>query len=248
MKKSLATVTALGSILGCSHASVIFGGDFEMYKPGTSYGVSASWVSGFAQGIGDGLGLAGATSVVSYADGSPDGVSGDGVPDIDVPGWINIQSGNDLTNNGVGGSSGLNIFAAWGGDGRVQTVGSLGTIMTGQTITISVMAGGPAGGPIGGPLAFYLLADGTQLMPTSFVDPVAPDGSFQMISRTYDASALSGSIGGQMSIVLGVEDANDIGNRVIFDDVSLVAIPEPTSALLLGLSGMALAFRRSRKK
>jgi len=42
-----------------------------------------------------------------------------------------------------------------------------------------------------------------------------------MISRTYDASSIADHIGAEMTIVLGVEDANDFVNRVIFDDVSL---------------------------
>jgi len=248
MKKTLTTVTLLGAILGQTHAALVFGGDFQMYKPGTGYTVTATFVPGtnsFARGVGDGLDLAGGS--VSYSDGSSFVAAGDGLPDIDVPGWVNIQSGNDLLNNGVGGSTGLNIFAAWGGDGRVQSASSLGTIMGGQSITITAMAGGPSRGPIGGPLAFHLMAGATQLVPTSFMDPVAPDGTFQMISRTYDAAALAGSIGEEMTIVLGVEDANDLGNRVIFDDVTLTAIPEPSSSLLLGLGGLALTFRRSRR-
>ncbi len=59
------------------------------------------------------------------------------------------------------------------------------------------------------------------MTPSEIVDPVAPDGSFQMISRTYDASSIADHIGGEMTIVLGVEDANDLANRVIFDNVSL---------------------------
>ncbi len=248
MKKTLTAITVIGSIVGQTQAALILGGDFEMYKPGSGNTVTATWVSGFAKGVGDGLELAGADSVVSYSDGSANGISGDGIADIDVPGWMALNSGNDLTNNGVGGSNGLNVFAAWGGNGRVQTAGSLGTIVAGDTITITAMAGGPAGGPITGPLAFHLMAGGTQLVPTSFVDPVAPDGSFQMISRTYDAAALAGSIGADMSIVLGVEDTNTAGNRIIFDDVTLdaVSVPEPTSSLLLCFGGLALGLRRSR--
>ena len=108
---------------------------------------------------------------------------------------------------------------------------------------------GPDDGPIVGPLAFHLLADGVQLTPTSFVDPTLPNGgAFQMISRTYDAASLAGNIGQSMSIVLGVEDANTAGNRVIFDDVSLEIVPEPSASLLLGLAGVGLAFFRSRRK
>ena len=87
--------------------------------------------------------------------------------------------------------------------------------------------------------------------PTSSLDPTLPNGgAFQMISRTYDAAALAGSVGASTKIVLGVEDANDAGNRVIFDDVAidgLATIPEPSSSLLIGLAGLVVVFGRSRK-
>lgn len=248
MKKTLFTLAILSAITAQSQAALIFGGDFQMYKTGTGYTVTAefSGTNPFARGVGNAIDIAG--GIVTYSDLSPDGVANDAIADIDLPGWMPLQSGNDLANNGVGGSTGMNIFAAWGGDGRIQTAGSLGVIGAGQTITISVMAGGPSGGPIGGPLAFHLMAGATQLVPTSFVDPVLLNGSFEMMSRTYDAAALAGSIGQNMSIVLGVEDANNFGNRVIFDNVDLTVVPEPSSALLLSLGGMALALRRTRKK
>jgi hypothetical protein len=84
------------------------------------------------------------------------------------------------------------------------------------------MVGGPDDGPISGPLAFHLVANGVQLVPTSFVDPTLPNGgAFQMISRTYSAAVLAPHVGASTTIVLGVEDANNAGDRVIFDDVKL---------------------------
>jgi hypothetical protein len=139
-----------------------------------------------------------------------------------MPGWVPLQSGNDLFTNGVDGSTGMNLFAAWGGDGRIQSE-SLGTIQGGSVYTISVMVGGPDAGPIQGPLAFHLAVDGVPLTPSEVVDPTLPNGgAFQEISRTYDAGSIAGHIGAEMTIVLGVEDANDFPNRVVFDDVSLV--------------------------
>lgn len=209
-----------------------------MYKPGTNYTVSATFTPGnsFARGVGDGIEMAGGS--ISYADGSPDGVSGDGIADLDMPGWEAVQSGNDLFGNGLNGSTGMNIFAAWGGDGRIQTAGSLGTIKGGETITISVMVGGPDTGPIQGPLAFHLLADGVQLVPSESVEPTLPNGgSFQMISRTYDAAALAGSVGASTKILLGVEDSNDFANRVVFDEVSIEGLaPEGAAGLSLDIS------------
>jgi hypothetical protein len=204
-----------------SVAELVPGGDFQMYKPGTDYSVLAEFGPGnsFARGVGDGIQLAGGT--VTYSDGSPDGVNGDGIPDIDMPGWETVQGTNDLF-GGFEGTTGMHLFAAWGGDGRIQTEGSLGAIEPGAVYTIRALVGGPDSGPIQGPLAFHLLADGDQLIPTESVDPTLPNGgAFQEISRTYDASATAGHNGAEIDIVIGVEDENDFANRVIFENVEL---------------------------
>lgn len=206
--------------------TLIFGGDFQVYKPGTGYYVKAEFTGGnsYAGGVGDGKSLTGGT--ITYADGTS-GIAGDGIPDFDLPGWEPLRARNDLMFNGVGGSTGMNIFGSWGGQVRIQTTGSLFTVAAGQSVTITAMVGGPDDGPITGPLAFHLVANGVQLVPTSIVNPTLPNGgAFQMISRTYSAAVLAPHIGATTKIVLGVEDANNIGNRVIFDDVKL----EMTSA------------------
>ena len=164
------------------------------------------------------------------------------MPDLDLPGWAPLQSGNDILGNGVDGTTGMNVFAAWGGDGRIKSAEPLGVFQAGGTYTITAMVGGPPPGPIGGPLAFHLIVDdesnpeGTRLVPSESQDPVAPDGSFQMISRTYDAASIADHVGKSFKIVLGVEDANDFANRVIFDNVSLVTDAEPVPTLPLTIS------------
>ncbi|MDF1711893.1 MAG: hypothetical protein P1U90_06615 [Akkermansiaceae bacterium] len=236
-KKTSTTLLTSALFVFPSWAELVPGGDFEIFKPGTNYTVPATFVAGnsFARGVGDGIELAGGS--VSYDDGSPDGINGDGIPDLDLPGWEPLQSGNDLVGNGFNGTTGMNLFAAWGGDGRIQTAGSLGTIQGGETITITVMVGGPDSGPIQGPLAFHLVADGVQLEPSASVDPTLPNGgAFQMISRTYDAAALAGSIGASTKIVLGVEDDNDFANRVIFDNVTIEGLSGPPADGELALS------------
>ncbi|MEJ6578551.1 MAG: hypothetical protein QNL33_01160 [Akkermansiaceae bacterium] len=223
MKKFSLTLPTLLLVAHSSKAELVPGGDFQMYKAGTGYSVTATFVPGtnsFARGVGDGIDLAGGS--VTYSDESPFVAAGDGLPDIDLPGWAPLQSGNDLVDNGVAGTIGMNLFAAWGGDGRIQSAESLGIIQSGSVYTITAMAGGPDSGPIQGPLAFHLMANGVQLTPSEIVDPTLPNGSaFQMISRTYDAASIAGHFGAEMTIVLGVEDANDFANRVIFDDVSM---------------------------
>jgi hypothetical protein len=192
-------------------------GNFQMYKPGTAYTVTAAFadVNSYAKGVGNGIVLTSGT--VNYADGSTGKT-------VDLPGWTPLQSSNDLQANGVDGSTGMNFFAAWGGDGRIQSASTLGTVQNGGSYTISAMVGGPDDGPIQGPLAFHLLANGVQLTPTSSVNPTLPNGGrFQQISRTYQGAALAGHIGASLTIVLGVENANDAVNQVIFDNVAIIS-------------------------
>ena len=250
MKKTLLTLLVLAPLVGQAQAAVIFGGDFQLYKPGTGYTVTAT-LSGpgafdsYAQGVGDGVPLAGGTKTATWDDGS--GVSAPGGP-VDLPGWTSVHGSNpDTGANGVGGTSGLNIFAAWGGQARVQTSASVGTVDVSKVYVISAMVDGPAGGPIEGPLAFHLLANGIQLTPSAQVTPNTGGLGFQTISRTYDAASLAGLDGQSLTIVLGVEDTNTLGNRMIWDDVSLDVVPEPSSALLLGVGGAALMLVRRKR-
>jgi hypothetical protein len=216
---SLHFLIPAGIILSAG-AELVPNGEFQMYKPGTDQTVTATFTpDSFARGVGEDIELAAGT--VEYSDGTT-GTT------VDLPGWAPLQSGNDLVPNGVDGSTGMNLFAAWGGDGRIQSAEPLGTVQAGDVYTISVMVGGPDNGPIQGPLAFHLVADDVQLTPTSSVDPTLPNnGEFQEISRTYDAAAIADHIGASLTIILGVEDANDAGNRVIFDNVSIEGLSAP---------------------
>jgi hypothetical protein len=234
MKHPLATLVALLPFAVTAHAAVIFGGDFQLYKPGEPT-VTATLTGGWVpwNGVIPPTNLTVSAGSANYSDST----SG---PTVDLLGWTKIQGNTDILANGPGGSLALNLYGSWGGQSRVVTASSLGTITAGQDYTISAMIGGPGTGPIGGPLAFHLLANGVELIPNTSINPDT--------SGTYQAADLVGYIGQQMSIVVGVANDNAIGNRVIFDDVSLAAIPEPAPTLLLGLGGFVLAFSRSRRK
>jgi hypothetical protein len=120
--------------------------------------------------------------------------------------------------------------------------------LAGETYIISVTVGGPAGGPRSQGIAFELLADGVALVPDSQVDVTPGNDGFEVISRTFDAASLAGFVGQDLSIVVGVTDDNTAGNRIIFDDVTMTPapIPEPSSALLVGLAALMVG-RRSRR-
>lgn len=232
---------ALSLVLpGLVEAEVIFGGDFQLYKPGTNYTVTGE-LSGpgnfdtYTKGVGDGVEVVGSTGLVNFSDGTDSSSTGN---TADLPGWTIINGGNpDLGLNGVDGSSGLNIFAAWGGTQRIETDAPVGIVEAGAVYTITAMVDGPSGGPIEGTLAFHLVANGTILTPSSKVDVALPGGSgFQVISRTYDSTSYAGHLGEELTIILGVEDDNTNGNRMIWDDVSLEVEGGFSAKLELGIT------------
>lgn len=228
-----------------ARAAIVLGGDFTPYKPASesitaSYTGYVPWPSSVATPISpNSLTVSGGTA--TYGDST-------GGPTVDFLGWTKPQGGADFVPNGIGGSSALNLFAAWGGSIRpiVETTGSLHTIGAGETITITTMVGGPSGGPKSGLFFFELYAGGAPVTPSSFVDQVIPlDEGFQLISRTYDAAALAAHVGETTKIRISIPDSNVIGNRIIFDDVSFSVVPEPSVALLAGI-GLFASLRRNR--
>jgi autotransporter-associated beta strand protein len=221
---ALAGATALALATTPAHSQVISGGDFQLYKPGST-SVTAELVGGYVSwgGVIPPTNLTVIGGSANYSDSTTG-------PTVDLLGWSKIQGNADLLYNGPGGSMALNCFAAWGGDTRVETTGSLHTITDDETITISVAVSG-GGGPMTGPLAFHLYANGSLVTPSSSVN--VSGTANQTISRTYGKTALVDHIGATTKIVLGVEDANNEGGRVIFDNVSLVtSVPDTTAPSL----------------
>jgi hypothetical protein len=245
-KHTILTLAALTAFAASAPAAVLLNGGFEIYKPGTSYTVTGTLngtlFQSYVQGLGDGRNVTGAVGTVTWADATTGNTA-------DLPGWLSIHGGNpDTGTNGVGGSEGLNIFASWGGQQRVQSSVTTALIAANTTYTITAQIDGPAGGPIEGDLAFHLMAGTVQLTADAALPSFAGGLGFQTITRTYTIGALPGGVsaGDPLTVVLGVENTNTLGNRMIWDDV--VLIPEPSTPLLLGLGGFALAFSRRRRK
>ena len=109
----MAAVVILALAIGQVQAESINvpGGDFQMYKPGTGYTVTAEFpgvpFENYASGIGDNLPVNGA-GIADYSDGTTGGF-------IDMPGWAVVQGTNYLFSNGVGGSTGFNASGFSGG-------------------------------------------------------------------------------------------------------------------------------------
>lgn len=192
-------------------------GGFDISKPGTNGAVVGTVVGNFLRGVGEaGVTIQNGTSV-----DWDDGTSSAAGEVIDMLGWTAVNgAGGDTLNNGPGASLAWNSFAGWGDNTRIES-NVLGQISPGESYTISVVVGGPAGGPRSQGIAFNLLANGVALTPDSQTDVTAGSGDFETISRTFEAASLTGVLGQDMTILVGVTDDNTAGNRIIFDDVSL---------------------------
>lgn len=240
--RTLLATLACGLLSTQAYAAPLNGG-FDISKPGTNGAVGGTLDSGFLSGVGEAGVTVRNTSVVTFDDTT----TAVGPSDIiDMLGWnLSNGAGGDTLNNGPGGSLAWNTFAGWGDNSRVET-DVLGQIDAAQSYTISVEVGGPGTGPISQGIAFYMLADGVILTPDSQVDVTLLDGSFETISRTYDAASLAGVVGQDVTIIVGVTDDNTAGNRIIFDNVAITPtpVPEPASLALLGLGGLLIARRR----
>lgn len=234
MKTTPIVLLALAGLVLSAGANLVPGGDFQLYKPGSTT-VTATLTGGFVPwpaSIPDPIDPTSLTvngGTANYSDTTTGST-------VDLLGWTKAEGGADFVTNGTEGSMALNLFAAWGGTSRpiVETTGSLHTIGAGDSITISTMVGGPTVGPKSGEFFFSLYAGEVEIIPSSVVDQSLPlDGGFQMISRTYDASALAAHIGQSTKIRIAIPSSNTIGNRIIFDDVTFEVVPGSASSLQL---------------
>ncbi len=228
-------------------------GDFEqVYKPGTAIPGVVSY-AGWTQGVGPDCPIDSGAYIFD------DGTTGD---KADIPGWIGYDRdawiasggtyGRDQTTGNLQGSvaaqgplNGAHCFLGngsnWGNPAGALIVSdaSLATVDSALIYTLSVMTTGGVT-----PVVLELLADGVALTPSSSVSP--PDaGGWRELSRTYDATSLSGHDGESLTILLGHgRPATGTQNR--YDDVSLTYVPEPATIALLGLGALALVRPKRR--
>ncbi|GAF74176.1 unnamed protein product, partial [marine sediment metagenome] len=79
---------------------------------------------------------------------------------------------------------------------------------------------------LAGPVTFELRAGGVPMTPSSSVTPIPALGTWEVISRTYDRSAIAGHIGEPITIVFGTSRPGEgepelTGTRTQFDNISL---------------------------
>ncbi|NQU21910.1 MAG: PEP-CTERM sorting domain-containing protein [Candidatus Nealsonbacteria bacterium] len=131
----------------------------------------------------------------------------------------------------------------WGNPAGALIVSAdpLGTVDESLVYTLSMMANGAAL-----PTVLDLLADGVALTPSSSVDPVLSD-VWQEYSRTYDATSLAGLDGQSLTIVLG-HGRPAAGSQSRYDDVTLNAVPEPSTLLLAAIGLLSLVWYGWRRR
>jgi hypothetical protein len=224
---ALGMFVALGALVSVSSASAaIVNGGFELPNPGvplTQYGSVVNTDIGGWTVTGD------PTNAVlllsnTYAES---GIT------------FNPHSGNyavDLTGAGNTGPT----------DGVFQNVATV----AGQLYKLSFWVGNAAGSPGGGNTPFYTLPSSTNLViglsgAGSFTNPnQSPGGiNWQEFSHTFTAS-------GPSTKIWFLNNTPLLDNYLGLDDVSIAAVPEPSTwaMIILGFGGVGfMAYRRSRK-
>jgi hypothetical protein len=220
-------------------------GDFELiYLPGST-SVTGT-MDGWTMGVGPGTNQHPGGGVVTFSDGST-GTT------MDIPGWINAPDWPtsydwDKGSASIGSQdvppSGTNYLTAngggWGnaGGGAIESAATLTTVEAGMTYTISALVNGPVT-----PVVLDLLANDVVLASSSVVDPGTY--AWSPFSKTYDAADLTGYLGQALRIRAGW-GPDAIESQSQMDMVTMTAIPEPATMLLLGLGGLSLVRRKRR--
>jgi hypothetical protein len=242
MKGCYLVLVVLLAIGVSAQAGLVPGGDFAMYKPGTTIRVVTPLADNiWVQRIGYDRPLSGG-GPVNFADGT----TGD---TVDIPGWITpVDLGNGATNpadlfslgyDETDGTSCMNAFGAWSGQNGVLAKSADPLVLPaggGPYVLSAMFQGNPA------PYVFDLYLDDVKLVPDAATDPADPGGGvWREITRTYN------TIGdGELRIIVGTPRPGEplSGSRLKIDNVTLV--PEPATVLLLGLGGLAVIRRKRR--
>lgn len=248
MKNRSLACLAAALLVTPAAADLVFNGDFQAFRPGTNYTVTAELIDrGFVKAFGDNVPVERGLAV--YSDDSSTGTV------VDFPGWITVAGTPDMFHDSPvpDGSVAFNAFGqGFNGGTRAETAGAVGKVEPGVSYSITAAVGGPeseADGPITVPLVFELTANGVAISPSASVGVPLPhdETSWYTIRRTYDATDLAAFIGQDVKILIGTNDNDGTSGRVLFDNITFAAIPEPTPMPFLACCGLLVARRKSRK-
>ncbi len=207
---------------------------------------------------------AGTIPIINYSFESPtvgyftttNGVSG-GLATPTIPGWTMTTA---LGNIGIyrppaasyTPPDGSQVGYIGGGTALAPDPGSFSQVLgvsaiAGDTYNLGVYVGARGEGYTLGDYTISLLAGATVL--ASVTDPVTPGaGTFVHTGLTYVAQAGDGALGNLAIVLSGGTDMRGLDyGQVAFDDVTLSAVPEPSTWALMALGFAGLGFVAYRR-
>ncbi|GAB5402948.1 MAG: hypothetical protein Aurels2KO_11790 [Aureliella sp.] len=174
----------------------------------------------------------------------------------DTSGWQTFPTANSTF--GAINSPAADVFAGTF-SGRIENLATgsahviklpnmgAGVVTPGQEITISFQAKGSGvnGGVTNAEFFSELAGGGTSKTEILGNGPLALTDTYQLFSfNTTAGTDVSGGVTLQFAVATGAAVGST--STLFLDNISVSAVPEPSSMALLGLSGFGLAFRRRR--